>query len=87
MDAGGAQAPARRGGEVSHSVRDPDPEPDPQDPHVFGPSGFISQRYGSADSDPHQNVTDPQHWFVIFSDIFLRLLCQRTKRIISFRPW
>jgi hypothetical protein len=26
-------------------------------------SGYISQRYGSADpvSDPHQNVTDPQH--------------------------
>jgi hypothetical protein len=34
------------------SVGDPDPEPDPQDPHVFGPPGsggsaFISQRYGS----------------------------------------
>jgi hypothetical protein len=24
-------------------------------------SGSISQRYGSADPDPHQNVTDPQH--------------------------
>jgi hypothetical protein len=24
-------------------------------------SGFISQRYGSADPDPHQHVTDPQH--------------------------
>jgi hypothetical protein len=26
-------------------------------------SGSISQRYGSGDpdSDPHQNVTDPQH--------------------------
>jgi hypothetical protein len=21
-----------------------------------------SQRYGSEDPDPHQNVTDPQHW-------------------------
>jgi hypothetical protein len=31
------------------SVGDPDPKPDPQDPHVFGPpgSGSISQRYGS----------------------------------------
>jgi hypothetical protein len=31
------------------SVVDPDLEPDPQDPHVFGPSGSgsISQRYGS----------------------------------------
>jgi hypothetical protein len=26
----------------------------------FG-SGSISQRYGSADPDPHQKVTDPQH--------------------------
>jgi hypothetical protein len=24
-------------------------------------SGCISQRYGSADPFPHQNVTDPQH--------------------------
>jgi hypothetical protein len=24
-------------------------------------SGSISQRYGTADPDPHQNVTDPQH--------------------------
>jgi|LakMenE01Jun11ns_1017448.scaffolds.fasta_scaffold8876058_1 hypothetical protein len=24
-------------------------------------SGSISQRYGSGDPDPHQNVTDPQH--------------------------
>ncbi len=25
-------------------------------------SGSISQRYRSADLDPHKNVTDPQHW-------------------------
>jgi hypothetical protein len=26
-------------------------------------SGFVSQRYRSPpDPDPHQNVTDPQHW-------------------------
>jgi len=24
-------------------------------------SGSISQRYGSGDPDPHQNVTDPQY--------------------------
>jgi hypothetical protein len=24
-------------------------------------AGSIRQRYGSADPDPHQNVTDPQH--------------------------
>jgi hypothetical protein len=28
-------------------------------------SGFISQRHGSADPDPHQNVMDPEHcWWV-----------------------
>jgi hypothetical protein len=26
-------------------------------------SGSISQRNGSADPDPHQNVMGPQHWF------------------------
>jgi hypothetical protein len=26
-------------------------------------SGSISQRHGSADPDPYQNVTDPQHYF------------------------
>ncbi len=26
-------------------------------------SGSISQRHGSADPDPHQNVMDPQHCF------------------------
>jgi hypothetical protein len=26
-------------------------------------SGSISQRYGPADPDSHQNVTDPQHCF------------------------
>jgi hypothetical protein len=25
-------------------------------------AGSVSQRYGSADPDPYQNVTDPQHW-------------------------
>jgi hypothetical protein len=25
-------------------------------------SGSISQRHGSADADPHQNVMDPEHW-------------------------
>jgi hypothetical protein len=33
------------------SVADPDPNPDPPDPHVFGPpgsrSGSICERYGS----------------------------------------
>ena len=26
-------------------------------------SGSISQRHGSADLNPHQNVMDPQHWY------------------------
>ena len=25
-------------------------------------SGSNSQRHGSADPDPHQNVMDPEHW-------------------------
>jgi hypothetical protein len=28
-------------------------------------SGSISQRHGSADPDPHQNVMDPEHWPVV----------------------
>jgi hypothetical protein len=29
-------------------------------------SGSISQRHGSADPDPHQNVMDPQHRYNLF---------------------
>jgi hypothetical protein len=25
--------------------------------------GSINQRHGSGDPDPHQYVTDPQHWY------------------------
>jgi hypothetical protein len=28
-------------------------------------SGSISQRHGSADPDPYQNVMDPQRWFYL----------------------
>ncbi len=28
-------------------------------------SGSISQRHGSADPDPLQNVMDPQHWLYV----------------------
>jgi hypothetical protein len=28
--------------------------------------GSISQRHGSADPDPYQNVMDPQHLFIVF---------------------
>jgi hypothetical protein len=36
-------------------------------------SGSISQRYGSRDPDldPHQNVTDPQHWCQSYSELFV----------------
>ncbi len=35
----------------------------------FGPLSIsISQRHGSSDPDPYQNVTDPQHWKKIFID-------------------
>jgi hypothetical protein len=27
-------------------------------------SGSISQRHGSADPDPHQNVMDPEDWYM-----------------------
>ncbi len=68
---------------VPDSVADSDP--DPPDPHVFGPpgseSGSICQRHGSADLDPHQNVMDPQHWFrmhvsvrMVFGDWRFRIL-------------
>jgi hypothetical protein len=34
-------------------------------------SGSISQRHGSADPDPHQNVMDSQHWCVTVPEISL----------------
>jgi hypothetical protein len=27
-------------------------------------SGYNCQRHGSADPDPHQNVMDPENWYV-----------------------
>ncbi len=39
-------------------------------PGVWSRSGSISQRYGSGDPDPHENVTDPQHWsFQVFNSL------------------
>jgi hypothetical protein len=34
-------------------------------------SGSISQRHGSANPDPHQNVMDPQHWVTTCSQFYL----------------
>jgi hypothetical protein len=33
-------------------------------------SGSISQRHGSADPDPHQNVMDPQHCATLFDVLY-----------------
>jgi hypothetical protein len=35
-----------------------------QDPDPGSGSGSISQRHGSPDQDPHQNVMDPEHCLV-----------------------
>jgi hypothetical protein len=47
----------------------PNPYPDPTYPHGFGPpgSGSICQMHRSADPDPdpHQNVMDPEHCFLL----------------------
>ncbi len=34
-------------------------------------SGSISQRHGSADPDPHQNVMDPEHWLEMVCRVYL----------------
>jgi hypothetical protein len=47
-------------------------------------SGSISQRYGSEDPDPHQNVTDPQHWLEQYFEIFSTMLWNR-KDFLRFR--
>jgi hypothetical protein len=46
---------------------------------VGSESGSISQRYGSGDpdSDPRQNVTDPQHWIFIKSARLCMIICAR----------
>jgi hypothetical protein len=36
-------------------------------------SGSTSQRHGSADPDPQQNVMDPQHCFYFFSSFYFNL--------------
>jgi hypothetical protein len=46
----------------------------------FG-SGSISQRHGSVDPDPHQNVMEPQHWFLSCTV----LIPIREKKITNFR--
>jgi hypothetical protein len=45
-------------------------------------SGFINQRHGSADPDPHQNVMDPEHCYIAHSiriklkvSISIKIIC------------
>jgi len=68
-------------GELWTSVADPDsnPDPDPPDPHVFGPpSGSISQRYGSGSgSFYHQakivrKTVDPTALWLLFDFLSLK---------------
>ena len=43
-------------------------------------SGSISQRHGSADPDPHQNVMDPQHSFyhlALYRDAAVQVTLER----------
>jgi hypothetical protein len=40
-------------------------------------SGSVSQRYGSADPDPHRNITDPQHFSFVYR--LLSYLCNHLK--------
>jgi hypothetical protein len=48
-------------------------------------SGSISQRHGSADPDPHQNVMDPQHWFLLVLQISDRTQYGTLLHIRSFQ--
>jgi len=60
-------------------------------------SWSISQRYGSGDPDPHQNVTDPQHpqhWPAaiicrqIYESILFQILCsQLVSPLLISHPW
>ncbi len=42
-------------------------------------SGSISQRHGSADPDPHQNVMDPQHCYQDDADLATRAIPELIK--------
>jgi hypothetical protein len=41
----------------------------------IGGSGSISQRHGSPDPDPHQNVMDPQHWYKLSKKFAKKEVC------------
>jgi hypothetical protein len=45
--------------------------------------GSISQRYGSGDPDPHQNVTDPQHCKKVFQ--LIELIYEQGIRVLFAR--
>ncbi len=47
-------------------------------------SGSISQRYGSEDPNPHQNVTDPPHWLQwVLRYLKVEILCHSSEWAIK----
>ncbi len=46
-------------------------------------SKSVSQRYGSVDPDPYQNVTEPQHWRKDIRDVLIRDIMNRIVLPIS----
>jgi hypothetical protein len=74
-------------------------DPEPQDPHFLGlpdqesgsisqrsgsGAGSISQRYKSADPDPLKNVTDPQHWFLVYIKNRNQIDEQKLSRVVNY---
>ncbi len=45
-------------------------------------SGFISQRHGSADPGPHQNVMDPQHWLFHYNT---HLISKKSNKVLRIK--
>ncbi len=49
--------------------------------------GSICQRYGPRDPDPHQLVTDPQHWVPDYRTYSVVIILQQTELLPSERCW
>ncbi len=50
-------------------------------------SGFICQRHGSLDPDPHQNVMDPEHCFQPFFNFTKEKILQYWTIKTWYSPW
>jgi len=59
------------------SVVDPESDPHPQDPPIFGPSGSISQRYGSGNLNPPKMSRIPN------TDNMFKLMTRRNRWMVS----